>query len=305
MEKSTGIVEGVIVPLLTPLDKEERVDEAAFRALIQHCLDGGVDCLFAGGTSGLGPLLTANQWQRMMEIAHDEVGGSVPLLGGVIATSTALAIERIRILERIGFEHMVVTPTFYVAPEKKEEFLNHFGDCRQATDMEMIVYNIPSCTAVSIPIEAIVDMVEKGWTSVVKESSGSREYFSNLMGAVSGSDTRILQGFEPDIAWGLSQGAKGMVPVCGNYAPRLFSAAWRAGQAGDTALLDNLQERIMAVRETLLMGDKNWLAGAMYGIHTLGIGRGIVSRPILELAEQEKDEIKALVNSPSLVGYMT
>jgi 4-hydroxy-tetrahydrodipicolinate synthase len=270
------------------------------RALVRHCLKGGVNGIFVGGTSGFGPLLADDQWERLMEIARDEVEDSVPLLGGVIATSTVRAIERIRILDRIGFKHMVVTSTFYVTPTRDEEFLAHFDGCRQATGMNMIVYNIPSCTGASIPVRAIVEMVRRGWTKVVKESSGDRNYFLELAKAVSENETTLLQGNEPDIAWGLSVGAKGMVPVCGNYAPNLYTAAWHANQAGDETGLAELQERIMAIRETLLLGNKSWLAGAMYGVHTLGIGSGKVPRPIQELSDEQKREIEALTESGAI-----
>ena len=297
MSESTEVIEGVIVPLLTPLDEEERVDEPAMRALIRHCLEGGANSVFVGGTSGFGPLLTDGQWERSMEIAHDEVAGSVPLLGGAIATSTVRVIERIRVLDRIGFKHMVVTPTFYVTPTRDDEFLAHFDGCRQATAMNMIVYNIPSCTGASIPVRTIAEMVQRGWTRTIKESSGDRDYFLQVTEAVTDSETVVLQGHEPDIAWGLSNGAGGLVPVCANYAPSLFAAAWRASQAGDEIRLAELQKRIMAVRETLLLGDKSWLAGVMYGVHTLGIGRGNVPCPIQELSSEQKREIEALTET--------
>ena len=300
MSESTRVIEGVIVPLLTPVDEEERVDESAMRALIRYCLKGGANGVFVGGTSGMGPLLTDDQWERLMEIARDEVEDSVPLLGGVITTSTVRAAERIRVLDRIGFKHMVVTPTFYVTPTHHDEFLAHFDGCRQATDMNMIVYNIPSCTGSSIPVRAIAEMVQQGWTRTVKESSGDRDYFSKVIEVVSESETVILQGHEPDIVWGLSIGANGLVPVCGNYAPSLFAAAWRANQAGDETRLAELQKRIMAVRETLLLGNKSWLAGVMYGVHTLGIGRGRVPRPIQELSDEQRREIEALTESGAM-----
>ena len=269
--------------------------------VIRSELANGANGLFAGGTSGLGPLLTDKQWERSMEIAYDEVQDSVPLLGGIITTSTGRAIERIRILERMGYRHMVVTSTFYVTPTREEEFLTHFGGCREATDMNMVLYNIPSCTNASIPITTIAEMAQRGWSRIVKESSGDRDYFLALVKAVSESETTVLQGNEPDIAWGLSVGAKGLVPVCGNYAPSLFCTAWRTHQAGDEARLVALQKQIMAIRETLLMGDKSWLAGAMYGVHTLGIGGGIVPRPIPELNAEQKREIDVLTESDAVL----
>jgi 4-hydroxy-tetrahydrodipicolinate synthase len=292
-EAAIGI-EGVVVPLLTLVDENEHVDEPALRNLISHCVRGGVDGIFVGGTAGLGPLLTDDQWKRLMEIARDEVPDSVLLLAGVIASSTCRAIERIRFLDRLGFENMVVTPTFYVTLTEYEEFLSHFDGCRQATDMNMIVYNIPSCTGSSIPIGAIAEMVAGGWTQTVKESSGDRDYFTAVVQALNDAGAGVLQGNEPDIAWGLSSGARGLVPVCGNYAPRLFAAAWKASQAGDEDQLNEIQAQISSVRKVLLMGDKHWLAGAFYGVHTLGIGDGHVTRPIQKLTQEQQQEIDAL-----------
>jgi 4-hydroxy-tetrahydrodipicolinate synthase len=297
MSESTQVIEGVIVPLLTPTDGQERVDESAMRALIRHCIEGGANALFAGGTSGMGPLWPRLEWERMMEIAQDEVGNAAGLLGGVIEMSLARAIERIRVLERIGYEHMVVTSTYYITPETNDEFISYFGACRDAADMNMIVYNIPSCTHTSIPVEVITEMVKRGWTKCIKESSGDKNYFSQLMDAVSGYDIAILQGNEPDIAWGLRKGARGIVPVCANYAPSVYAAMCKAAAQKDDERMDALQEEISAIRETLLLGDKNWVAGAMFGVSTLGIGSGAVLRPIQGLAEAEQRKIEAMTRS--------
>ena len=237
MKESAKVIEGLVVPLLTPLDDHERVDEPALRAQIRRCLEGGVNGIFVGGSAGMGPLLTDDQWVRLIEIARDEVNDPVPLLGGVMATSTGRAIERIEILAKTGFDHVVVTPTYYITPTRHEEFLDHFDGCRQASDMNMIVYNIPSCIGAEIPVGTIVEMVQQGWTRTIKESSGDRDYFMAVMDGLKNTGAAVLQGSEPDIAWGLSSGARGLVPVCANYAPRLFAAAWKASQAGEEDLV--------------------------------------------------------------------
>jgi hypothetical protein len=82
-----------LYPIITPIDASEAVDEKAFRANIRRCLDAGVDGIFAGGSAGMGPLLSDTQWRRAMEIAYDEVGDKKTLLGGAIATSTKGAVK--------------------------------------------------------------------------------------------------------------------------------------------------------------------------------------------------------------------
>ena len=78
---------GIIVPIITPVDADDRVDEGSFRKIIRHVIDGGAHGLFVGGSAGEGPLLTEMEWTRMMEIARDENGNKVSLLGGVMDTS--------------------------------------------------------------------------------------------------------------------------------------------------------------------------------------------------------------------------
>ena len=289
--KATG---GVIVPVITPVDENENIDEQSYRAVIRRCLDAGVDGIFAGGSSGMGPLLSDSQWQRAMAIAHDEVGTDSVLLGGVIATSTRRALEQIAILERIGFPSMAVTPTYYISLCTEKEMLAHFGACRQATDMQMVVYNIPGCVHSSIPIETIEEMGMRRWTDLIKESSGDRDYFHKLLNRCQSLGIGVMQGNEPDIEWGLNLGAAGIVPVCGNYEPATFVAAVQLAANGEKQKLAEIQQRVNLIRDALLMGDKSWIAGIMYGVSTQGIGSGKPLLPLQELAPDEKTPIDKL-----------
>ncbi|MHC4130896.1 MAG: dihydrodipicolinate synthase family protein [Planctomycetota bacterium] len=92
-------------------------------------------------------------------------------------------------------------------------------------------------------------------------------------------------------------GARGIVPVCANYAPNLYVKMYQASAEKDDERMDDLQQQIMAVRETLLLGDKNWVAGAMFGVSTLGIGSGTVLRPIQKVSEAEQQKIQAMTES--------
>ncbi|AQQ09110.1 4-hydroxy-tetrahydrodipicolinate synthase [Sedimentisphaera cyanobacteriorum] len=288
---------GVLVPIITPVDENENVDEKAFRAVIRHCIDAGAHGIFAGGSAGMGPLLADDQWQRAMEIAKDETEGRAGLAGGVIATSTRRALEKIDILKRLDFPSMVVTPTYYISLKTEKEMLSHFSACREATDMQMITYNIPGCVQSTIPVSVIEYMAEKGWTDLIKESSGDRDYFLKVLGVCQRLSIGVMQGNEPDIEWGLRIGAAGIVPVCANYEPEAFVAAVNAATQEDFQQLSELQEHISSVREVLLLGeDKNWIAGIMYGLSTLGMGIGRPVRPIQELTEDQKKPIDRLKN---------
>ena len=86
---------GVIVPLLTPLTAEGNVDIASLQKLVRHCIDAGAGAVCAGGSAGAGPLLLESQWEEMVATVVEAAKGKVPVLAGIIATSTARALEQI------------------------------------------------------------------------------------------------------------------------------------------------------------------------------------------------------------------
>ena len=89
-------------------------------------------------------------------------------------------------------------------------------------------------------------------------------------------------------------GAGGCIPVCANFIPKPFVEIWKAHTQEGAGELHILQDEINAVRETLLLGDRNWLAGISYGMSTLGIGGANVISPLQPLGESEKVSVDGL-----------
>src|SRR5690606_6808871 len=97
MTTEGNLLSGVIVPLVTPLTPGEEVDVPSLRKLVRRCVDAGVGAVFAGGSAGTGPLLRDAQWETMLTTVIQEADGKVPTLAGIIATSTARALDQIRV----------------------------------------------------------------------------------------------------------------------------------------------------------------------------------------------------------------
>lgn len=279
MRTETTPLAGVIPPVLTPMTDDVTVDEPAFAALLKRMIDAGADGLFVGGTAGLGPLLTEAPWRRMVEIGQETAGGRVPVLAGVMETSTARAVERVRTLAAMGVKRYVLTPTFYITPRTADQFLRHFGAAAEASDLEMIVYNIPACTGSAIPPEVMLDMARRGWTRTVKDSSGDREVFETLCREGAAVGLGVFQGLKPELAWLAEIGAAGIVPVPANVEPETLVEGWRAATAGDTDRLPALQARIDALWGTLVEG-YDFLSGAAYALSRQGMGSGYLPMPL-------------------------
>lgn len=285
---------GIIVPMVTPLDESEGLDVDAIRRHARRCLNEGADGLFLGGSAGMGPMLTARQWETLLREVLEVSSPRETLLVGIMETSTPRALERIRLARRLGYERFVITPSYYITLERDAEFDEHFRRCVDEAGQPALLYNIPGCTYSRIPLGVVEQMISDGLVSGIKESSGDRHYFSKLLEIGSRSGVPVLQGNEPDILWALGLGASGAVPVCANVAPRLFRSLFDQSSNGVSA--EKLQSAADDLRDGILLGSHSWIAGAMEAMRLLGFGSGRVLPPLQRVTDQQqRDRIRAAV----------
>jgi len=272
----TTLPDGVVPPVLTPLTSDHRVDIPAFRQLLRKLVDAGIPALFVGGTSGLGSVLTAPEYAKLIATALDEVPDGYPVLCGVLESSTARALERIRLLEQLGARTFVTVAPFYCRASGHEQLLRHFGAQREATAMEMVIYNIPVCTGVRTPVETIVDMARRGWIQSCKDSSGDNTYFETLCRRGADVGLRAYQGMHPDFSWLAEIGAVGCVPVPANVCPEVFIRAWE--QRRHAEAIAQLQAECDALWKALVKGT-DFTSQAIARLVEQGIGSGALALP--------------------------
>jgi 4-hydroxy-tetrahydrodipicolinate synthase len=287
---------GLVVPVVTPIDKKENVDENAFRKLLRHLADTGVHAIFVGGSAGEGPLLIDDQWRRMVEIAHDEVGKDLMLLGGAMDTSVRRVCAKVATLKKIGYRYFVLTPSFYYAPKNETEQFRLFGEAKEvAGKMEMVAYNIPQCTGAVLNLDMACEMAKRGWLRYCKESSGDWRYLETLIRKGKKVGLDVLAGDEPLMDQALSAGAKGIVPVCANYVPEKYLALYEAGVEGDQNAMADLMVELLLIRKKLLLSGKCWIAGIKYAMSALGYGSGQCVSPLEPAEAARKKLIVAMI----------
>lgn len=268
--------DGIIPPVLTPLTPEQKVDIPALKALIHKLIDGGVSALFMGGTAGLGSILTAADYEQVIATTLAEVPEGYPVLCGVLEPSTARAVERIGLLDSLGAKFFVTVTPYYVRATENDALLRHFDAQRQATDMEMVLYNMPGCTGVNIPAELVFDMVKRGWTSSCKDSSGDKDYIQSLCQNHQETGLKVYQGMCPDFAWLNEIGASGAVPVPSNAYPELFTSGWN--HRADATAIPAIQTEVNSRWNELVIGT-DYTSGSIKNLANQGIGTGTLAAP--------------------------
>src|SRR5688500_755924 len=146
---------GVIPPTVTALDADEGLDRAGMARLVEHQIRGGVHGIFVLGTNGEGPCLRDAVRQAACEVAVETARGRVPVIAGVIQPSTARVIDDIKLLERTGIEAVVATTPFYFGGYNDDELVGYYRRLADATDLLILVYNIPQNTKVPVKASAV------------------------------------------------------------------------------------------------------------------------------------------------------
>jgi 4-hydroxy-tetrahydrodipicolinate synthase len=219
---------GVTVAIVTPF-KNGEIDWDELGKLIDWHCEQGTDALAPCGTTGESPTLTHDENERVVAYVCERAAGRTKIMAGTGSNSTAEAIRMTRAAKKAGANGTLQVGPYYNKPTQ-EGYFRHFAAVAEATDLPVVVYNIPGRTASNILPETLARMAEKCPTIVaVKEATGSLDQASQIAAL---SDLTILSGDDSLTLPLMSIGGKGVVSVVGNVVPRDMMALVRAFAAG-------------------------------------------------------------------------
>jgi len=237
---------GVVPPTITALDTDENLDRAGMARLVEHQISGGVHGIFVLGTNGEGPCLRDAVRKGVCEVAVETARGRVPVIAGVLQPSTARIIEDVKLLEGTGIEAVVVTTPYYFSGYNDDELVTHYRRIADATDLPILVYNIPQNTKAPVKAAALLKIAEDPRIIGVKDSSGDWTEVQRIILERPREDFVILQGNQQMAAISLVMGADGLVPGFANVHPRLLADLYAAVQRGAIAEAFAIQKQVDA-----------------------------------------------------------
>jgi 4-hydroxy-tetrahydrodipicolinate synthase len=302
---------GVVPPLVTPFTPEYDVDTASLARLIQHQLTGGVDGVFVLGTSGEGTFLTDEQRQVVLETTVAEVGGQVPVLAGVIDTSTARVGAHLSAALKAGVDGLVATAPFYAATHPAE-IERHFSRLSSlAGDTPLYAYDIPSRVGTKLPTSVVISLAEQGVVAGVKDSSGQETSLRQLVlrrREASLEGFAIMTGSEVTVDSSLAFGVDGVVPGLGNVDPAGYVRLFDAATSGDAATARAEQDRLFRLFEIIEVADRSRMGASSAALgafkaalHLLGvIDCPITAYPGIPLNAAEISAIRPLLDRAGL-----
>ncbi|MFJ1699361.1 dihydrodipicolinate synthase family protein [Streptomyces sp. NPDC088252] len=249
----TAPLHGVVPPVCTPLDSRGEVDTSSLARLVEHLVAGGVHGLFALGSTSEVAYLTDEQRATALETVVDVADGRVPVLAGVIDTTTARVVEHARSAAELGADALVATAPFYTRTYGKE-IAQHFRRLRAAVDLPLFAYDIPVAVHSKLSAALVRELAEDGTLAGLKDSSGDEGGLRRLLVELGGRGGRkegpaprfsVLTGSELTVDAALLAGVDGVVPGIGNVDPAGYVRLYDAARAGNWALAAKEQERLV------------------------------------------------------------
>ena len=280
---------GSIVALVTPMDERGRIDFAAVQRLVTFHLDAGSDGLVVAGTTGESAMLSVDEFASLVEAVAGAVGRRIPVLAGTGSASTASAVERTRLACELGVDGVLVVTPYYVRP-MQSGLAAHYEAVADASRVPVVLYNVPSRTAVDLQPETVERLVRRDEIVAIKEAKPDLARIGDLVARCAGHAS-VLSGDDGTCLAALREGAEGVISVAANAAPaefaRLCAAARRGDWAAAQAAFDGLGELIEA------LGVETNPIPVKWALHRQGlIGPGI-RLPLLPLAEDKRGRVEA------------
>lgn len=231
---NTELIKGIIVPILTPVDQDEHIDEARLRSMVDHVIEDGVHGILAFGSNGEFYMFEDNEMQRALEIMLDQAVGRVPVYFGIGAIRTKKAISLAKMAESVGAFGVSVLQPMFLKPTF-EELYDHFKAIADAIPKTpVLLYNNPGRVGYTMT----ADLVEKLARTVpnivgMKDSSGDFSLLSEYVRRTRDIDFKVLAGKDTLVYPGLCIGTAGSVCSTANMFGPLVTSIYNKFMEGD------------------------------------------------------------------------
>ena len=216
-------LKGMGVALITPFKEDESVDYDALMRLVDYQLQNNTDFLCVLGTTAETPTLTEEEKKKIKKMVIERVNGRIPILLGVGGNNTRAIVETLKNDDFTGVDAILSVVPYYNKPSQ-EGIYQHYKAISEATDLPIVLYNVPGRTGVNMKAETTL-RIARDFKNViaVKEASGDITQMDDII-------KNKPANFDV-----ISLGAVGIISVIGNAFPREFSRMVRLALQGDYA----------------------------------------------------------------------
>ena len=271
---------GSLVAIVTPMTADGALDWPAWDRLLDFHVREGSDGIVVAGTTGESPVLSAEEVEELTRRAMARCQGKTKIIVGAGFNATDATVARTRVLSRLGVDAVMLVTPYYNKPPQ-EGLFRHFSAAADASAAPIILYNVPSRTAVDLLPSTVGRLARHPRIVAIKEATASLSRAREIVSTCP-PEFALLSGDDASALDLMSVGARGVISVSANVAPRRMHEACEAALAGDLAGARAIDASLQPLHKDLFV-EANPIP-VKWAVARMGIIGNAIRLPLVELA---------------------
>jgi 4-hydroxy-tetrahydrodipicolinate synthase len=286
------IFTGSAVAIITPFNEDMSINYDEFKKFIDWQIDNGTDAIVICGTSGEASTLNTQEHAEAFKFCIDYVNGRVPVIAGAGSNNTAYGIQTAKRACEYGADALLLVTPYYNKCTQKGLYENYKA-YHDATDIPIIVYNVPSRTGVNIEPETMKKLSELPRINGIKEASGNISQVMKMR-ALCGDDINIWSGNDDQIPAVMSCGGKGVISVLANVCPQETHDMVQAYLDGDANKCTDMMAEYLELANALFVEVNPIPVKA--ACNMMGWNMGKCRMPLCDMTEEHTAYLKDVMD---------
>lgn len=282
------MIQGSIVALVTPFLESGDVDFDALQRLVDFHVDAGTHGIVSVGTTGESATLSHDEDAQVIAATVEYAAGRIPVIAGAGSNATAEACQLTEAATRAGADAILSVAPYYNKPPQRG-LIAHFKAVAAATDLPVILYNVPGRTVTDIADETTLELAETANIVGIKDATGDLKRAQFLL-ANRPDGFRVYSGDDPTAMELCLFGGDGDISVTANVAPRLMSQMIEAAIAGDRAGAQVLNQQLLGLHAALF-AEPNPIP-SKWALAQMGLMRPDCRLPLVDLTESGMAQVR-------------
>lgn len=277
----------LITAMVTPFNKNGDIDFSRVKSLINHLLAHGTDALVVNGTTGESPTLSKSEKLELIRFVVETVDNRIPVIAGTGSNNTQASIDMTKEAESLGVDAVMLVAPYYNKPSQNGMYL-HFEAIANATELPVMLYNIPGRTGVNVEPETIIRLSKIDNIVAVKEASGDLEAMTQIIRETD-DDFFLFSGDDSITLPVLSIGGDGVVSVSSHLYGDEMKEMIDAHLDGNHQRANQLHQWLVPKMNALFMAPNP--VPVKTALNYIGVEVGSVRLPLIPLTTEEKKQL--------------
>jgi 4-hydroxy-tetrahydrodipicolinate synthase len=278
---------GSMVAIVTPMTADGALDWPAWDRLLDFHVREGTDAVVVAGTTGESPVLSAAEVEELTRRAVARCRGKLKVVVGAGCNATDATVARTRTLSRLGVDAVMLVTPYYNKPPQ-EGLFKHFSAVADASAAPIILYNVPSRTAVDLLPSTVARLARHPRIVAIKEATASVSRAREIVSACP-PEFVLLSGDDATAMDLMASGARGVISVTANVAPRRMHEACKAALAGDLVGARTIDASLQPLHKDLFV-EANPIP-VKWAVARMGIIGNAIRLPLVELATAHHEAV--------------